>query len=47
MAVRINLLPYRKIRREQRQRQFNLMLAGSLIAVPGAATEPVFVTVTV
>ena len=32
MAVRINLLPYRKIRREQRQRQFNLMLAGSLIA---------------
>jgi Tfp pilus assembly protein PilN len=25
MAVRINLLPYRKIRREQRQRQFNLM----------------------
>lgn len=32
MAVRINLLPYRKIRRAERQRQFNLMLVGTLIA---------------
>jgi type IV pilus assembly protein PilN len=32
MAVRINLLPYRKIRRAERQRQFNLMLIGTLIA---------------
>lgn len=31
MAVRINLLPYRKIRRAERQRQFNLMLIGTLI----------------
>lgn len=32
MAVRINLLPYRKIRRAERQRHFNLMLVGTLIA---------------
>lgn len=32
MAVRINLLPYRKIRRVERQQRFNLMLAGTLIA---------------
>lgn len=32
MAIRINLLPYRKIRRAERQRQFNAMLAGTLIA---------------
>lgn len=32
MAVRINLLPHRKIRRAERQRQFNLMMAGTLIA---------------
>ncbi|MEZ0238447.1 MAG: PilN domain-containing protein [Methylophilaceae bacterium] len=32
MAVRINLLPYRKIRRAERQRQFNMMLVGTLIA---------------
>lgn len=32
MAVRINLLPYRKIRRAERQRQFNLMLIGVLVA---------------
>lgn len=32
MAVRINLLPYRKIRRAERQRQFNLMLIGTLVA---------------
>lgn len=32
MAVRINLLPYRKIRRAERQRQFNLMLVGTLVA---------------
>ena len=32
MAVRINLLPYRKIRRAERQRQFNVMLVGTLIA---------------
>jgi type IV pilus assembly protein PilN len=32
MAVRINLLPYRKIRRAERQRQFNLMLMGTFIA---------------
>jgi type IV pilus assembly protein PilN len=31
MAVRINLLPYRKVRRAERQRQFNLMLIGTLI----------------
>lgn len=31
MAVRINLLPHRKIRRAERQRQFNMMLAGALI----------------
>lgn len=33
--VRINLLPHRQIRRAERQRQFNLMLA--LTAVAGAA----------
>ncbi len=32
MAIRINLLPYRKIRRAERQRQFNMMLAGTFIA---------------
>lgn len=32
MAIRINLLPYRKIRRAERQRQFNAMLGGTLIA---------------
>lgn len=35
MTVRINLLPYRKIRRAERQRQFNLMLVGAVVA--GAA----------
>ena len=35
MAVRINLLPYRQIRREERQRQFNAMLAAT--AVVGVA----------
>lgn len=32
MAVRINLLPHRKIRRAERQRQFNGMLVGALVA---------------
>lgn len=32
MAVRINLLPYRKIRRAERQRRFNMMLVGTLVA---------------
>lgn len=31
MAVRINLLPYRQIRREERQRQFNAMLAATAV----------------
>jgi type IV pilus assembly protein PilN len=30
--VRINLLPHRQIKRAERQRQFNLMLAGTAIA---------------
>jgi type IV pilus assembly protein PilN len=32
MTVRINLLPYRKIRRAERQRQFNLLLVGAVVA---------------
>jgi type IV pilus assembly protein PilN len=32
MAVRINLLPHRKIRRAERQKQFTFMLGGSLAA---------------
>lgn len=32
MAVHINLLPYRKIRRAERQRRFTLMLAGAVVA---------------
>lgn len=32
MAVRINLLPYRKIRRAERQKRFNFMLGGTLVA---------------
>jgi type IV pilus assembly protein PilN len=35
MAVRINLLPYRKVRRAERQRLFNMLLIGTLVA--GAA----------
>lgn len=35
MTVRINLLPYRKIRRAERQRRFNFMLVGALVT--GAA----------
>lgn len=31
-AVHINLLPYRKIRRAERQKRFTMMLAGSLVA---------------
>lgn len=31
MAVRINLLPYRQIRREARQRQFNMLLAAAFV----------------
>lgn len=31
MAVRINLLPHRKIRRAERQRQFNVLLASTVI----------------
>jgi type IV pilus assembly protein PilN len=32
MAVRINLLPHRKVRRAERQKQFTIMLGGSLAA---------------
>lgn len=32
MAVHINLLPYRKIRRAERQKRFTLMLAGAVAA---------------
>lgn len=32
MTVRINLLPYRQIRREARQRQFNVLLASAFVA---------------
>ncbi len=35
MTVRINLLPYRKIRRAERQRRFNFLLVGAVVA--GAA----------
>jgi type IV pilus assembly protein PilN len=35
MVVRINLLPHRQIRREQRQKQFNSLLA--LVVIAGAA----------
>jgi type IV pilus assembly protein PilN len=37
MAVRINLLPYRKIRRAARQKLFNAMLLASLAAGIGVA----------
>ncbi|MDR2875407.1 MAG: PilN domain-containing protein [Methylobacillus sp.] len=32
MAVRLNLLPYRRIRRAERQREFTMMLAGAAAA---------------
>lgn len=35
MAIRINLLPHRQIKRAERQRQFNLMLVATAVAAAG------------